>query len=175
VDPREAARADSRWRPAARACIGGSARSVRKGAWSDECPWRYSLCKPGVCCSPCSSSRIDIGRNCRVRREVRKTLDLPQVFKMGRRDENVLDVTTLNVADHRLKNPIHDRRARRYSAGFVVMGEVLRCKGIWRDLLRRRCLQFLSLSILLTQTPDFSASHLQGQGWLRGLVLGGGY
>jgi hypothetical protein len=56
-------------------------------------------------------------------------------FSNGAGDENVLDVTTLNVADHCLKNLIHDRRASRYSAGFVVMEEVLRCKGIWRDLL----------------------------------------
>jgi hypothetical protein len=38
------------------------------------------------------------------------------VFKMGQAmsgDENVLDVTTLNLADHRLKNLICDRRARR--------------------------------------------------------------
>ena len=43
-----AARADSRWRPAAHACISGSARNVCKGAWSDGCPGRYSLRKSAV-------------------------------------------------------------------------------------------------------------------------------
>jgi hypothetical protein len=45
-----------------------------------------------------------------IEREIDRVLQA-QCLKATTGDENALDVTTLNVAAHRLENLIHDRRA----------------------------------------------------------------
>jgi hypothetical protein len=83
LNARKAARADS-----AALCISGSVRNVRKGTWSDECPWRVG----GVEAPVATSAPKRLGQTFRILRTdldevVPRRIDVgDQKAKGGRRD-----------------------------------------------------------------------------------------
>ena len=77
----------------------GRTRDAETGPGFAVCPW------------PPHTDDADGKPNCRTSSAKSTGCSRPQRSKVAADDENALEVTTLNVAAHRLENLIHDRRA----------------------------------------------------------------